>query len=65
MKREKAEKKLCSSIDVNVLVKGTGSKEHERELYKFLAAADIDSADLEKEETMEIIQGFLAEFLVN
>mmetsp|Transcript_43704 Transcript_43704/g.57903 ORF Transcript_43704/g.57903 Transcript_43704/m.57903 type:complete len:162 (+) Transcript_43704:521-1006(+) len=53
--REKAGKKLCQSIDVDVLIKGTGSEEHERELYKFLAAADVGTDDLKKEETMQLI----------
>lgn len=64
-KHEKAAKNLCSSIDIDVLLRGTGSKNHERELHKFLAAADINSEDLKKGETMELIQGFIAEFLVD
>ena len=63
--REQAAKKLCESIDVDVLLRGTGSQEHERELYKFLAAADLNAEDLKKEATMQLIQEFLAEFLVD
>ena len=56
---------MCESIDVEVLLRGTGSQQHERELYKFLAAAGLDSEDLMKEQTMQLIQEFLAEFLVD
>ena len=36
-----AQVKLSSSIDMNLLLRGTGSDEHERELYKLLAATGI------------------------
>ena len=47
--------KLCESIDLDVLVRGTGDDEHGREVYKFLAACDITQQDMEKEETMNLI----------
>ena len=65
MDRERRQKKLCQSIDIEVLQRGTGTQEHERELYKFLAAADLETDDLKKEETMQVIQELLAELLVH
>ena len=35
-----------------MLLRGTGTQEHERELYKFLAAADLKTDDLKKEATL-------------
>ena len=62
---ETAAKKLCKQINIDLLLSGIGSKEHERELHKFLAAADIKSDDLKKASTMKLIRSFIAEFLVD
>ena len=51
--QENAAKKLCDSIDMDVLRRGDGSADHERELYKLLASADIGMEDLSKPETLE------------
>lgn len=64
-RREQAAKKLCESIDLDVLMRGTGSQEHQRELYKFLASCDILYEDINKPETVQIIQEFLAELLAD
>ena len=37
---------LIKDIDMDVLIKGTGSSEHERELFKLLAATGIKTEDL-------------------
>ena len=65
MDQKRRQKKLCESIDIEVLQRGTGTREHERELYKFLAAAGLETDDLKKEATMRVIQDLLAELLVN
>lgn len=65
MDRERRQKKLCESIDIEVLQRGTGTQEHERELYKFLAAAGLETDDLKKEATVQVIQELLAELLVD
>ena len=54
-RREQAAKRLCESIDLDVIVAGTGDEDHGREVYKFLAACDITMEDMEKEETMNLI----------
>ena len=46
---------LIKDIDMDVLIKGTGSSEHERELFKLLAATGIKTEDLNNPEMVGLI----------
>ena len=50
---------------MEVLLKGAGSEEHERELYKLLAATGIKSEDLKNPEIITMIQEILTEQIVD
>ena len=52
----KASMELVKSIDMDVLIKGTGGEEHQRELYKLLAATGIKTEDLAKSEVVGLIK---------
>jgi len=47
--------KLAKQIDIDVLLKGSGSAEHEHELYKLLAVAGIKQEDLKRPDIMKLI----------
>ena len=40
---------------MDVLIRGTGSEEHERELYKLLAATGMKTEDLQNPEVVTMI----------
>ena len=50
---------------MDMIVKGNGSEEHQRELYKLLAVSGLEKDDLEKPEIMEMIRTLLADFIVD
>lgn len=50
---------------MSVLLRGTGGEEHERELYKLLAATGIKTEDLNNPEIMGMIQEILTEQIVD
>ena len=56
---------LAKDIDMDVLVKGTGSEAHERELYKLLAATGIKTEDLGNPQILSMIQEILTEYIVD
>ena len=46
---------------MNILLRGTGSEQHERELYKLLAATGIKTEDMKNPEIITMIQEILTE----
>ena len=56
---------MAKTIDTQVLLKGTGTEEHQRELYKVLALAGIKIEDMNKAETMDAIQDVLTDFIAD
>jgi len=56
---------MAKSIDMDMLIKGTGSEEHQRELYKILALSGIHTDDLDNPEMLSIIKDVLTEYIVD
>lgn len=56
---------MAKTIDTKVLLKGTGTQEHQRELYKVLALAGIKMEDMNKSATMEMIQDVITDFIAD
>ena len=57
--------RLAKDIDVDVLLRGTGTQEHQRELYKLLAVANVSTEDLKDANTMQMIQEVLTDFIAD
>ena len=56
---------MANDVNTDILLKGTGMAEHQRELMKILAAAGIKDEDLQNRENMELIQEVLADFIAD
>ena len=64
-KAKHAAYELAKQIDVETLLKGTGSEEHQQELYKLLAVAGVSTQDLKDADTMTMIQEVLTDFIAD